>query len=209
MANSPSVFNENDPLYRVVFTVWRITAAGLLWVVCSLPLVTVGAASCAALAEFSSPENRSPHPLVRTYFRNLRRCFPRATALWLGLAALLALLALDFAFYRQFSGASVWGRRVLPVALLVLGEVLTGWVRFALFLTASGEISPLKTQLLDAARLALRRPAAWASMLLTDLCLAAFFWNVPYFVFLLPLTPGILAWIHCGVILGTGREKQR
>lgn len=209
MAKAPLVFNENDPLYRITSTVCRMVCTGLLWLVCSLPLVTVGAASCAALAEFSDPEGRSPHPLVRTFLRNLRRCFRRGTVLWLGLCALLALLALDVSFYLQFSGAAARGGQTLLILPLILSEFLIGWVRFAFFLTASGDVSPLKTQLLKAGKLALSRPAAWASILLIDLCLAVFFLNAPYFVFLLPLTPGILAWIHCGLIQGTGGRKRR
>lgn len=208
MAKSPLVFNENDPLYRITFTICRTVCTGLLWLVCSLPLVTAGAASCAALAEFSDPEGRSPHPLVRTFLRNLRRCLRRGTVLWLGLLGLLALLALDFLFYRQFS-ASSRGWQALLTALLILSDLLIGWVRFAFYLTASGDVPSLKAQLLKAGRLALSRPIAWASMLLIDLCLVVFFLNAPYFVFLLPLTPGILAWIHCGLIQGSGGRKGR
>lgn len=200
MAKSPAVFNENDPLYRMTSVIGRIVAMGLLWSICSLPLITAGAASCAVLAEFSGPENRQPHALVRTFFRNFRRCFRKATLLWLGVCALLLLLALDLAFYRQIPFRSVWGRYVLPTTLFLLADLAIGVVRFAFYLLAGGDGAPLGRLLLQAGKTALLRPAAWACMVLVDLGLVGFLLSAPYFMFLLPLLPGILAWLHCGLI---------
>lgn len=197
MPKSPVTFNEDDPLYRVVSTISRAVCTGLAWCLCSLPLVTAGAASCAALAEFSNPEHRSSHALFRTFFRNLRRCFRQATLLWLMLCALLALLGLDLIFYWQLP---MRGRYLLLVGLFLLADLVIGVVRFAFYLLAEGYTASLRRLLLQAGRAALLHPAVWSCMLLIDLGLAAFFFHAPYFAFLLPVLPGVLALLHSGLI---------
>ena len=208
MAKTPAVFNENDPLYRITSVTGRVVCTGLLWSLCSLPLVTAGAASCAALAEFSDPGNRSPHALFRTFFRNFRRCFRQATPLWLGVCALLALLALDLAFYRQIPMEAAAARYALLTTLFLLADLVIGIARFAFYLLARGVChSSLGRLLAQAGRTVLLRPAAWVCMLLADLGLAGFLLSAPYFVFLLPVLPRLLAWLHCGLMaLRCGKE---
>lgn len=200
MTKSPAGFHENDPLYRITSAVGRIVGTGLLWCLCSLPVFTAGAASCAALAEFSDRDHRSPHPLCRTFLQNFRRCFRRATPLWLIVCAMVLLLTLDLSFYRRVPIRAAWGRYALVTALLVLADLALGVVRFAFYLLAEGSRAPLTDLLGQAGRRALLQPASWAGMLLIDLGAVGFFFSVPYFLFLLPALPGAMAWLHCGLI---------
>lgn len=66
-----------------------------LWVVCSLPVVTLGAATCAMLSALTAMQNEESCG-ARDFFRAFRRYFSKATILWLLIVFLGGMLALDY-----------------------------------------------------------------------------------------------------------------
>ena len=68
---------------------------GLLWVLCSLPVVTAGAAFCAAYYTMTKTVRGFRGYLIREYFRSFRDNFIQATVLWLLYAVSLAVISAD------------------------------------------------------------------------------------------------------------------
>ncbi len=94
-----------------------IVTAGLLWLLCSLPLVTIGAASAALYYGVVKCIRHERGRLVKSFFAAFRRDFRTATLLWLLFLAAGAVFAADvFAFSRMGAGT-------LPGAL---GKILLG-----------------------------------------------------------------------------------
>lgn len=79
-----------------------------LWVVCSLPVVTLGAATCAMLTVLTAMQNEESCG-ARAFFRAFRRHFSKATILWLLIVFLGGMLALDYwiVAYLTFPGRMV------------------------------------------------------------------------------------------------------
>jgi uncharacterized membrane protein YesL len=73
-------------------TLGELIVCNVLWIVCSLPVVTIGASSAALLAcvrDILAKKAVGP----KRYFAAFRRCLKPATGAWLLLLALSALIA--------------------------------------------------------------------------------------------------------------------
>lgn len=92
-----SGFLQNDtPFGRCVGTVLDMCGLNLLWMLCCLPIMTAGAATC-GLYYALSKRDVSEESVYKCFFRSFRSNFKRATSLWLILLAVGISLA-----------ASVW-----------------------------------------------------------------------------------------------------
>ena len=187
----------DTPAYKLTNAIYRWFAVSMLWLLCSLPVITIGAATAAAMGEFSDPENYYGHKLVKDFFCRFGRCFLRATGLWLLLAALAGLLVLDITFYQQLTGSS---GRILPVLAVILGNLLVGFFRFGCYVAATdGEIR-LGVLLKKAGKTMLLCLPIWAAMVGVDLAVVTTMIQVPYLMIVLILLPGLFADIHCKLI---------
>lgn len=197
MAKINSTSLTDTPAYKLTNGIYRWLVISLLWLLCSIPVVTMGAASCAALGEFSEPEHFYQHELVTGYFQRFRHCFVQGTILWLLFLGLLGLLIFDVTFYRQFTGNTGWG---LTVGAIVVGNLLLGYVRFGCYRIASGHKERLGTLLRLSGKLMVMCLPVWAVMAAGDLVVLSMLIRVPYLLVLLVLLPGIYANVHCMLI---------
>lgn len=187
----------DTPAYKLTNGIYRWFMISLLWLLCSLPVVTVGAATCAALGEFSDPENFYQHKLVRGYFQRFGRCFVQGTILWVLALVLMGLLVLDVTFYQQFTDNSGWG---LPVAALVIGNFLLGFIRFGFYRIASQSKVGFGMLLKQSGKMMLMCLPIWAVMAAVDMVVLSTLIQIPYLLILLVLLPGIYANVHCVLI---------
>ncbi len=86
---------------------------GLLWLLCSVPVVTVGAATAALYSAGLGILRGEDTGVLRDFFGALRRHFKMATLLWLAALALGAFLILDLYFYFLWSAAGEWMGTIL------------------------------------------------------------------------------------------------
>lgn len=187
----------DTPAYKLTNAIYRWFMVSMLWMLCSLPVVTVGAATAAAMGEFSDPENFYGHKLIRDYFCRFRDCFLRTTGMWLLFLGFLALLVLDLTFYQQLTGSTGW---VLPAAVVILGNLVLGFVRFGCFAAVTGEPCGFRGFLKQTGKIMLLCLPIWAVMVAIDLALVTTMVRIPYLLFLLVLLPGLYADIHCKLI---------
>ena len=116
----------------------ELTAINLLWLVSSLPLVTIGASTTAMLSCLYAFRAGEPCG-AKVFWNAFRRCFGRATVLWLVMAFLAAMLWLD---YRLLAGL-VFPGRMLAIALVCFAAfalVFFGGIIFPLLAQFPGSI---------------------------------------------------------------------
>lgn len=111
----------------------ELAKINLLWILCCLPIVTVGASTTAMLSclyAYKAGEDCGG----KAFFGAFRKCFGKATVLWLLIAFFGAMLALDYYIvaYLEFPGR-----------MAVIGVIF--FFAFALVLV-SGMIFPLLSQ---------------------------------------------------------------
>ena len=102
------LFDLESPVMGCLFKVFDAIVLGLLWVVCSLPVVTMGAASAALYIATRRCLVRGESYLLRTFFRAFRENWKQATLVWLLALSLLGLLALDAAMFRSMAANGLY-----------------------------------------------------------------------------------------------------
>ena len=196
MAKNNRVLTDT-PAYKLTNGIYRWLVISLLWLLCSIPVVTVGAATCAALGEFADPDNFYQHKLVRGFFRRFAQCFVQGTLLWVLLLVALGLLFVDVTFYQQFSGNSGWGA---TVTALVIGNLLLCYARFGFFRIATEEPVSFGQLLKQSVKMLLMCLPMWAVMAAIDMVVISTLIRIPYFLIVLVLLPGLYANVHCMLI---------
>lgn len=98
-------FSSDSKFMTLCTRLVELCKINLLWLLCSLPLVTVGASTCAmlsALRAMQQGEDCGAGP----FFQAFRLHLPRATALWLLTVFFGLMLALDYRLvaYMEFPG---------------------------------------------------------------------------------------------------------
>ena len=98
MSRINAVFNPENRFWMFMDKVTDAVMISLLWLVCSLPVITMGAATTAVF-QFTLHQVRDEEGYVwKSFFKAFRQNFRQATVLWLGGLAVGVFLAADLYF---------------------------------------------------------------------------------------------------------------
>lgn len=93
----------------------------LLWLLCCIPVVTIGASTTALYAVVIKMVKNEDSYVARGFFSSFRQNFRQATAIWLILLTVMAVLFFDFYFC---SHAPIKGARVLFIPFATITALL-------------------------------------------------------------------------------------
>ena len=174
-------FNPDGLFARIMNTVWNLVLLNLLWLVCSLPVVTLGAATAALYAVLLKMRDGGEGRVVRLFFAALKENFRSATAVWLALLVALVVCGLDLLLTSQTQNIAV--RVVFMAGLLFVTMVWT----FAFLLVARYE-NTWRAQLKNAALLASSHlPRLLLAWLPWACCIVLTVWSFQTLYVILPL----------------------
>lgn len=88
-------FSPDSKFFVFCSRLSELVVLNLLWLICCLPLVTIGASTTALLSSLYAWRAQEPCG-ARVFFSHFRRHFGKATALWLAMAAFAVMLVLDY-----------------------------------------------------------------------------------------------------------------
>lgn len=89
---------------RKLATVTNLVALNILWLICCLPLITVGAATSAMYYTVFGYLTEDGDEILRPFFRSFRNNFRQSLMLWLPQALVMAVLFLDGVFLAANGG---------------------------------------------------------------------------------------------------------
>lgn len=186
-----SKLDINNPFFRVMARLGDLVVLSVLWLLCCLPVVTAGASTLALYAvacKMAAGQEVTPR---KEFLKAFKRDWKQATATWLPMLVLLALLVLDVSVSAQFPAP--WGgllRGAALVGLLVWAAAFSwGFALLARFTYARG-----RDALANGLALALRNPV------ITLALLALLLWPL-----LIVLLPGIFFYfLPFAVLFGPG-----
>ena len=167
-----------------------IITAGLLWLLCSLPVITLGASSAALYYGVVKCIRHERGRLVKSFFSAFRREFKTATLLWLIFIAAALILSADVYAFERMGGGSAPGMigKILLLALLAFFP----WV-FAFVSRFSNSVSGT---LKFSGYLALKHIGTTLLMTAELLGFGLIVWLMPPLVFLLPGLVCLLLSLH-------------
>lgn len=121
-----SLFRYDGYLNRILTKVMYIAAVNLLFLLCSLPVITIGA-SCTAMYTvlFRFVKNDEPD-ILKTFFKAFRENLKKTTGIWTAMLVLSGTLAVNYYALYQMSGGWTEVLRVFLNLILLLWVML--WV---------------------------------------------------------------------------------
>lgn len=90
------LFGPDNPVMSWLNVLIDTFVLGLLWFVCSIPIVTIGASTTALCYAYQKAIHEKESYATKAFFDSFKLNFKQATTLWLIIAAILVLCALDY-----------------------------------------------------------------------------------------------------------------
>ncbi len=138
------LFSLDSPLFRFLEKVADFFIVNALFALCSLPVITAGAALTAAFKVMQNMVMDNEQPIVKSFFKTFKNDFKQSTLLWLIVLGVLAFLIFDLlVVYFNLQGSIAL---VLYVFLGVCSVVTLGSAVFSFQMIARYE-NPLKQHL--------------------------------------------------------------
>lgn len=108
---------------KIVYSAWL----NILWMLCCLPIVTVGASTTALFYVTLKIAKNEEGNITRAFFRSFRENFRQATLVWLILLGAGVILGIDgYIFYHMRFDSVLWtfGTAIFMVALAAYAIIL-------------------------------------------------------------------------------------
>lgn len=186
----PNFFNIDNPIWKFIGNLWDFFVLSVLWLVCSIPIVTIGASTTALYYVTLKMASDQEGKLWQQFFHSFRQNWKEATVIWLGLLAVGIVLGIDL-FYGLTGGTN------LASAVLVFA-VVAG----ALYLCLLSFVFPLLARVDNKPMAVVKMAGGMLTQnflpILAGVMVMAGFVLVGLFVFklILMVVPALPAWIN-------------
>lgn len=121
------LFDYDGPVMRIITKIAYSAYLNVLWLVCCLPVFTVGASTTALFYVTVKIARNEEGGLTRAFFRSFKQNFRQATVIWLIMLVLGIVLGIDgYVFYHMRFSSALWtvGTAAFLVALAAYFIVL-------------------------------------------------------------------------------------
>lgn len=198
------LFDMESPLMGFLVKAFDCVCLSVLWILFSLPVITMGASSAALYTTVRRCLELDEGHLLKTFWNAFRGNFKQATLCWLVVLALLALLILDAAVFRSFlTSGDAMGN--LYWVILILFCVASTWAAYVCAYCARCD-GTVREVLRISGLLMLYHPFKALLVFAPMLGYAVLTLTVPTFSIMLP---GAVCWLQCRVIEQVLRQHMR
>ena len=111
-------FSVDNPVWRFIRKIGYLWLLNILWVLTSLPVITIGASTTALFYACMKLQGDEGYPTAN-YFRSFRENFRQATIIWLIYAAVGALLVYGLIFWNLMDGTTLRVGHAFAIAILI------------------------------------------------------------------------------------------
>lgn len=99
------IFNVDNPVFRAINTIGRIFLLDMLWVICSLPIFTIGASTTALIYACMKLKDDEGYA-TSNFFKSFKENFKQSTIIFLLYLVVGVVLAADFILGNQVDNRS-------------------------------------------------------------------------------------------------------
>lgn len=177
--------NIDNPFFEAMGRLGDIIIINLLFILCALPAVTMGAALAAMYGTFREMEEGTEGSVPKTFFRYFRDGFGRCTPVWIFMLLSGGLLVFDVIFLGYAGMRGIWKAVGAGTGCLIfLWEMVSAWLPIVL---SEGEKSGMESLKEAALRAVLHLPATLMMALLNNILLISLIADVYYVMAAAPL----------------------
>ena len=97
-------FNYDNPVWRFVGRIWDLFILNLLWVICSIPILTFGASTTAMYyCTLKIAKDRDSGGMFTMFFHSFKDNIGQSTIIWIIMALIGGVLFFDIRFFSFYS----------------------------------------------------------------------------------------------------------
>ncbi len=160
------LFNYDNPVWRFIGKFWDVLIVNVLWVVCSIPVVTIGASTTAMYYVTLRLVRDDDGYTFRSFFKSFKENFKQATIIWLIFLAVGALLAFDLYYFVRLVSPSTF-RTVMITAFLSMTFIWTAMFTYVFPLQARF-YNPVKRTIFNSFFMSVRHVFSTIGMVAAD-----------------------------------------
>ena len=120
------LFNYDNKVMGIFSKVMDAVILGVLWLACSVPVVTIGASSTAFYYAYNKCVRQERGYAWQTFFSAFRSNFKQATGIWLTLLGMLLFTAADYMLLNAYMGT-------FPLAKVLMGFMIAAFLGLSLW----------------------------------------------------------------------------
>lgn len=114
-------FNYDNPVWRFIGKFGDLIILNILWLVCSIPVFTIGASTTAVYYVTLKLARDDDGYTIRSFFKSFKENFKQSTIIWLILLVAGIVLGVDMYFFtRLFTGGQTFRTVMLTVFLAMI-----------------------------------------------------------------------------------------
>ena len=140
--------DSNNPFFRFMGKVADVFLLNLMWVVCSLPIITAGAATTAAMYEGMRLARGEEGYVISRFWKSFRLNFKQATKIHVLFLAAGALLVFDMMVWMKLSGSLALAMIAITTVIIIVYAVLVLYTYAVLARFENTIIATMKNALL-------------------------------------------------------------
>ncbi len=185
-------FKYDNAFFRLMTKVVQIFCLNLLWILFSLPLVTVGAATTALHTVTLKMVRNEEGYILRSFWKAFRINFRQATSIWMAIVLVGIVLAGDIYYFSRWANwAGVILAGIFCICLVILG--LTCMMVFHLQARFQNN---MKGTITLAVRMAFRHLSSSGALLILFCCMAyGFYVSVPLMIIIILIGVSLLSYV--------------
>lgn len=130
------IFDLNSPVMQKLAQFPDLILLNVLWLIFSIPVVTIGASTTALHAVAQTYVAGEDHGIIKPFFRSFCKNFKQSTILWIPVMAFCVMLIIDLVY---LLGAETGKQMLLWIPVLLLGAILLVVVSYSFPLIARYE----------------------------------------------------------------------
>ncbi len=160
------LFNYENPVWRFIGKFWDLMLVHIIWLVCSIPIITIGANTTALYYVTIHLVRNEDGPVFRSFFKSFKENFKQATLIWLIFLAAVFVIGFDLYFVLTIMEYSTM-RSVLSTALLAMLFIWFAMFTFV-FPLQCRYYNPIRKTIINSFVLSIRHIFHTIAMLLMD-----------------------------------------
>lgn len=160
------LFNYDNPVWRFIGKFWDVLIVNVLWVVCSIPVITIGASTTAMYYVTLRLVRDDDGYTFRSFFKSFKENFKQATIIWLIFLAVGTLLAFDLYYFVRLVSPSTF-RTVMITAFLSMAFIWTAMFTYVFPLQARF-YNPVKRTIFNSFFMSVRHVFSTIGMVAAD-----------------------------------------
>lgn len=126
-----NLFNYDNPVWRFIGKFFDIMILNVLWTICSIPIVTMGASTTAVYyVTLKLVRDEEGTSTIKSFFHSFKENFRQATVIWLLLLVIGTAIAGDIYIFTMLMTGNRVFRTILTAIFLGFALIYTGVLVF-------------------------------------------------------------------------------